>query len=121
MRFLHIADLHLGKQMNDLLLLDDQEAVLDAVPKSVADPDGGAADRPGRTQAAADYGERESKKRKKESQIKEITLFSVGKADAIGAEGWVRPTSCAKLYLWFENGRMVLPIRVKVSDQQNVR
>lgn len=48
-------------------------------------------------------------------------LFSVGKADAIGAEGWVRPTSCAKLYLWFENGRMVLPIRVKVSDQQNVR
>ena len=85
------------------------------------DPDGGAADRPGRTQAAADYGERESKKRKKESQIKEITLFSVGKADAIGAEGWVRPTSCAKLYLWFENGRMVLPIRVKVSDQQNVR
>ena len=24
MRFLHIADLHLGKQMNDLLLLDDQ-------------------------------------------------------------------------------------------------
>ena len=31
MRFLHIADLHLGKQMNDLLLLDDQEAVLDQV------------------------------------------------------------------------------------------
>lgn len=43
------------------------------------DPDGGAAVAPGRTQAAADYGERESKKRKKESQIKEITLFSVGK------------------------------------------
>lgn len=31
MRFLHIADLHLGKQMNDLLLLDDQEAVLDQI------------------------------------------------------------------------------------------
>lgn len=28
MRFLHIADLHLGKQMNDLSLLDDQEYVL---------------------------------------------------------------------------------------------
>lgn len=28
MKFLHIADLHLGKQMNDLLLLEDQEAVL---------------------------------------------------------------------------------------------
>ena len=31
MRFLHIADLHLGKQMNDLSLLVDQEAVLDQV------------------------------------------------------------------------------------------
>ena len=31
MRFLHIADLHLGKQMNELLLLDDQEAVLDQI------------------------------------------------------------------------------------------
>ena len=31
MRFLHIADLHLGKQMNDLLLLDDQEAILDQI------------------------------------------------------------------------------------------
>lgn len=31
MRFLHIADLHLGKQMNDLLLLEDQEAILDQV------------------------------------------------------------------------------------------
>lgn len=31
MRFLHIADLHLGKQMNDLLLLDDQEAALDQI------------------------------------------------------------------------------------------
>ena len=29
MRFLHIADLHLGKQMNDLSLLPDQEYVLD--------------------------------------------------------------------------------------------
>ena len=28
MRFLHLADLHLGKQMNDLSLLADQEAVL---------------------------------------------------------------------------------------------
>ncbi|MBQ2976924.1 MAG: exonuclease SbcCD subunit D [Clostridia bacterium] len=31
MRFLHIADLHLGKQMNDLSLLADQEAALDQV------------------------------------------------------------------------------------------
>lgn len=31
MRFLHIADLHLGKQMNDLSLLEDQEAVLQQV------------------------------------------------------------------------------------------
>lgn len=31
MRFLHIADLHLGKQMNDLLLLDDQAAILDQI------------------------------------------------------------------------------------------
>lgn len=31
MRFLHIADLHLGKQMNDVLLLEDQEAVLQQV------------------------------------------------------------------------------------------
>ena len=28
MRFLHIADLHLGKQMNDLSLLSDQEYIL---------------------------------------------------------------------------------------------
>ena len=28
MRFLHLADLHLGKQMNDLSLLEDQEAIL---------------------------------------------------------------------------------------------
>ena len=31
MRFLHIADLHLGKQMNDLTLLKDQEYVLHQV------------------------------------------------------------------------------------------
>ena len=31
MRFLHIADLHLGKQMNDLLLLEDQEYILDQI------------------------------------------------------------------------------------------
>ena len=31
MRFLHIADLHIGKQMNDVSLLDDQEAVLEQV------------------------------------------------------------------------------------------
>ncbi|MBR3015688.1 MAG: exonuclease subunit SbcD [Clostridia bacterium] len=28
MRFLHLADLHLGKQMNDWSLLSDQEAIL---------------------------------------------------------------------------------------------
>ena len=31
MKFLHIADLHLGKQMNDVLLLEDQAAVLEQV------------------------------------------------------------------------------------------
>ncbi len=31
MRFLHIADLHLGKQMNDLSLLPDQEYILDQI------------------------------------------------------------------------------------------
>ena len=31
MRFLHVADLHLGKQMNDLSLLQDQEYVLQQV------------------------------------------------------------------------------------------
>ena len=36
MRFLHIADLHLGKQMNDLSLLPDQEAVLRQIV-SIAD------------------------------------------------------------------------------------
>ena len=29
MKFLHLADLHLGKQMNDLSLMEDQEAILD--------------------------------------------------------------------------------------------
>ena len=28
MKFLHLSDLHLGKQMNDVSLLEDQEAVL---------------------------------------------------------------------------------------------
>ena len=36
MRFLHLADLHLGKQMNDLPLLPDQEAVLEQIV-SIAD------------------------------------------------------------------------------------
>ena len=31
MRFLHIADLHLGKQMNDVSLLPDQEYILDQI------------------------------------------------------------------------------------------
>lgn len=31
MRFIHLADLHLGKQMNDLSLLSDQEAVLQQI------------------------------------------------------------------------------------------
>ena len=31
MRFLHLADLHLGKQMNDWSLLADQEAVLQQI------------------------------------------------------------------------------------------
>lgn len=31
MKFLHIADLHLGKQLNDLSLLEDQEAILQQV------------------------------------------------------------------------------------------
>ena len=31
MRFLHLADLHLGKQMNDLSLLPDQEYILDQI------------------------------------------------------------------------------------------
>ncbi len=37
MRFLHIADLHLGKQMNDVSLLNDQEAVLDQVLQIAAE------------------------------------------------------------------------------------
>ena len=36
LRFLHLADLHLGKQMNDLSLLPDQEAVLRQIV-SIAD------------------------------------------------------------------------------------
>ena len=36
MRFLHIADLHLGKQMNDLTLLPDQEYILEQIV-SIAD------------------------------------------------------------------------------------
>ena len=31
MKFLHLADLHLGKMMNDVSLLEDQEAVLDQI------------------------------------------------------------------------------------------
>ena len=31
MRFLHLADLHLGKQMNDLSLLPDQEYILEQI------------------------------------------------------------------------------------------
>ena len=31
MRFLHLADLHLGKQMNDLSLLPDQEYIMDQI------------------------------------------------------------------------------------------
>ena len=31
MRFLHIADLHLGKQMNDILMLEDQRYILDQI------------------------------------------------------------------------------------------
>ncbi len=37
MKFLHIADLHLGKQMNDLSLLDDQEAVLQQILRIAED------------------------------------------------------------------------------------
>lgn len=36
MRFLHIPGLHLGKQMNDLSLLPDQEYVLQQIA-SIAD------------------------------------------------------------------------------------
>lgn len=31
MKFLHLSDLHLGKQLGDLSLLDDQEAILDQI------------------------------------------------------------------------------------------
>ena len=37
MKLLHIADLHLGKQMNDIILLEDQEAVLDQVLQIASD------------------------------------------------------------------------------------
>lgn len=37
MRFLHIADLHLGKQMNDLSLLEDQEYVLGQIVRIADD------------------------------------------------------------------------------------
>ena len=37
MRFLHLADLHLGKQMNDLTLLEDQEWILRAILKIAKD------------------------------------------------------------------------------------
>lgn len=37
MKFLHVADLHLGKQMNDLSLLADQEAVLQQVVQIAAE------------------------------------------------------------------------------------
>ncbi len=43
------------------------------------DPDGGAADRPGRTQAAADYGERESKNEKRIANQRNNALFPSGK------------------------------------------
>ena len=29
MRFLHLADLHIGKQLNDVSLMDDQKYILD--------------------------------------------------------------------------------------------
>jgi len=37
MRFLHIADLHLGKQMNDLSLMDDQRFILDQIAHIAAE------------------------------------------------------------------------------------
>ncbi len=37
MRFVHIADLHLGKQMNDVSLLDDQKIILDQIAGIVRD------------------------------------------------------------------------------------
>ena len=37
MRFLHIADLHLGKQMNDLSLLPDQKYILDQIASVAQD------------------------------------------------------------------------------------
>lgn len=37
MRFLHTADLHLGKQMNDLSLIDDQQFILDQIVQIAAE------------------------------------------------------------------------------------
>ena len=37
MRFLHTADLHLGKLMNDLPLLSDQEAILQQIAQIACD------------------------------------------------------------------------------------
>lgn len=37
MRFLHIADLHLGKQMNDLSLIEDQKYILEQVVQIAAE------------------------------------------------------------------------------------
>ena len=42
MRFLHIADLHLGKQMNDVSLLPDQEYMLEQIA-SIAESEGAEA------------------------------------------------------------------------------
>lgn len=39
MKFLHTADLHLGKQMNDLSLMEDQAAVLDQIVQVAVDED----------------------------------------------------------------------------------
>ena len=37
MKFIHIADLHLGKQMNDLSLMDDQRFILDQIAHIAAE------------------------------------------------------------------------------------
>lgn len=39
MKFLHTADLHLGKQMNDLSLMEDQAAMLDQIVQVAVDED----------------------------------------------------------------------------------
>ena len=53
MKFLHLSDLHLGKQMNDVSALADQEAVLlgQVVPHHAAGKRGRGADRGGRLPA----------------------------------------------------------------------